>query len=170
ATCGYQSETHMPHRPCCANLRRLARRLLPPTPIGVKTLPKLAGSGWPFRLVSSGFGSNRSRWLGPPSMNRKIQLLALAAKWDGLGVSGWSGSISGTSARAEEIRRSSASMAESARPPKPRPALARKSRRFVTLSKCGTMGAFSVGQRSIHEDELVEVQQHVAEVDQRRGL
>ena len=60
ATFGYQSETHVPAWPCCSNFRRLASKLLPPTPIEVKTLPKLGGSGWPAHRVSSGLGSKRS--------------------------------------------------------------------------------------------------------------
>ena len=35
-------------------------------------MPKLAGNGWPWRRVSSGLGSKRSTWLGPPTMNMKI--------------------------------------------------------------------------------------------------
>ena len=50
----------------------------PASPIGVITGWKLAGNGFPASSLSLGFGSNRSRLLGPPSMNRKITLLALA--------------------------------------------------------------------------------------------
>jgi hypothetical protein len=44
-TCGYQSDTQVPLCPCRANLRLLAIKVLPPTPIGVNTLPKLGGKG-----------------------------------------------------------------------------------------------------------------------------
>ena len=102
--CGYQSDTHSPLSPCCANFLRLAMSVLPPTPIGVNTLPKLGGSGSPACLVNSGFGSNRSMWLGPPSMNRKMTLFAFASKCGILGASGLIASISGTSARVLSFR------------------------------------------------------------------
>ena len=51
--------------------------------MGVITGLKLGGSGWPARRLSSGFGSNVSRWLGPPSMNRKMTLLAVAGRRHG---------------------------------------------------------------------------------------
>src|SRR6185437_16033490 len=51
---GYQSETQVPDCPNWANLRLEASRLLPPTPIAVKTLPKLGGTGSPARFFSSG--------------------------------------------------------------------------------------------------------------------
>ena len=36
----------------------------------VITEPKLSGSGCPAYLIRSGFGSQRSTWLGPPCINR----------------------------------------------------------------------------------------------------
>ena len=80
AMCGSQSEKSRPLSPYLANLRLLARSVLPPVPIGVMTRPKLAGSGVPWRRVNSGLGSKRSTWLGPPSMKRKMTRLALASK------------------------------------------------------------------------------------------
>src|SRR4051812_44068394 len=65
-------------------------------------------------------------WLGPPSMNRKMQLLAFARWCGSRTASGWRGLISGTSARA-----SSAIIAARAKPPKPRPAFVKNSRRVV---------------------------------------
>ena len=41
-------------------------------PMAVIGLPNDAGIGWPFMRVNSGLGSNRSRWLGPPSMNSQM--------------------------------------------------------------------------------------------------
>ena len=38
------------------------------------------GSGLPLHFCNAGLGSNRSSWLGPPSMNMKITFLALAGK------------------------------------------------------------------------------------------
>ena len=55
-----------------ANLRCDGISVLLAVPIAVITLPKDAGIGWPASLSSSGFGSNRSMWLGPPSMNSQI--------------------------------------------------------------------------------------------------
>jgi len=40
----------------------------------------LAGIGWPAYLVSAGFGSNKSMWLGPPCMNNQITRFAFGAK------------------------------------------------------------------------------------------
>ena len=42
------------------------------------TSPNSLGRGWPFSLFSSGLGSNVSRWLGPPAINRKMTDFALA--------------------------------------------------------------------------------------------
>ncbi len=78
--CGSQSETHRPPWPCRFHARFEGRSGEPPSPIGVITVPKLSGSGWPASSSSFGLGSNRSMWLGPPSMNRKMQLLAVAAR------------------------------------------------------------------------------------------
>ena len=47
-------------------------------PIAVMTLQKDAGMGWPASFCNSGFGSNRSTWLGPPSIKSQITDLALA--------------------------------------------------------------------------------------------
>ena len=38
------------------------------------------GSGLPLHFCSSGLGSNRSIWLGPPSMNMKMTFFALGGK------------------------------------------------------------------------------------------
>ena len=79
----YQSEAHNPLCPYCFHFRREAIRVLSPVPRDVCAgLPMESGTGWPSSLVSVGFGSNRSTWLGPPSMKRKITDLA---------VGGWCG-------------------------------------------------------------------------------
>jgi molybdopterin/thiamine biosynthesis adenylyltransferase len=49
------------------------------SPIAVITLPKLDGSCRPLSWLRRGLGSKVSRWLGPPSMNRKITRLAVPA-------------------------------------------------------------------------------------------
>ncbi len=36
-----------------------------------------SGSGWPASSTSFGLGSNRSMWLGPPSMNSQMMDFAL---------------------------------------------------------------------------------------------
>ena len=48
-------------------------------PIAVIGRPKLAGMGCPAISFNLGLGSNRSMWLGAPSMNRKITRLALGS-------------------------------------------------------------------------------------------
>ena len=48
-----------------------------------------AGRGLPSHFSSSGFGSNKSSWLGPPSMNMKMTFLAFGANIGGLGASGF---------------------------------------------------------------------------------
>jgi hypothetical protein len=131
--CGTQSLKSRPALPYFLNFRLLARRLFPPVPIGVMTLPKLAGSGWPCRFVSSGFGSVRSTWLGPPSMNRKMTDFAFAGK---CGVLGASGSVGSGERGASAPRVSSADSAESARAPNPPPARRRKSRRERNSGTC----------------------------------
>ena len=110
----------MPDWPCRFQVRLVGMMVLLAVPIAVTTLPKDAGMGCPASLSSIGLGSNRSRWLGPPSMNRKMTDFALAGKCGFLGLSG--------SAAAD---RSPASMDVSAIAPKPDPAWARKSRREV---------------------------------------
>ena len=79
--CGSQSLTHRPPSPCCAHFRLLAMSGGFFSPIAVITGLNDAGSGWPASLSSSGLGSNVSMWLGPPSMKRKMTLLALGAWW-----------------------------------------------------------------------------------------
>ena len=57
-----------------------------------RSLVIAGGSGLPCHFCSSGLGSNRSIWLGPPSMNRKMTFFALGAKCGFLGASGFGAS------------------------------------------------------------------------------
>ena len=70
--CGYQSDTHKPLCPCCAHFRLVGMIVLPTVPMDVIGRPNDSGIGLPASLSSAGLGSNRSRWLGPPSMNSKM--------------------------------------------------------------------------------------------------
>src|SRR5205085_8133238 len=89
ATFAYQSETHIPLCPYCFHLRRDAINVLCAVPRDVcEGLPIESGMGLPSSLVSSGFGSNRSTWLGPPSMNRKMTDFAVGVWWGFFGASG----------------------------------------------------------------------------------
>src|SRR5438874_13657537 len=75
AISGYQSLTHVPHWPCCLNLLFVVSSgVYAVLPIAVTGRLNDDGSGWPASFVNSGFGSNRSRWLGPPSRNSQITL------------------------------------------------------------------------------------------------
>src|SRR5215831_14073433 len=122
ARCGSRSETSRPDWPCLENLRVLARSGVSPLVNWLTGLPKLSGSGLPCHLARSGFGSNRSTWLGPPTMNVKITDLALAS---------WCGFLaaSGLPVTFSLPYPSRASSQESASDPKPPPARTRKSRR-----------------------------------------
>src|SRR5262249_15838323 len=85
---GIKSDTSRPDLPCFWNLRVLANSGLSPLVNWLTGLPKLSGSGWPWRFFSSGLGSNRSMGLGPPTMNMKMTDLARAGKWGGRAASG----------------------------------------------------------------------------------
>ena len=86
AISGYQSLTQMPDWPCCANFRCEANSGVKAVlPIAVTGRTKLAGSGLPASFVSAGFGSNKSIWLGPPSMKHQMTLLACAGNCGGFG-------------------------------------------------------------------------------------
>src|SRR5256885_13442456 len=124
---GSQSDTQMPLSPYCLNERLLGINELFAVPMAVMTLPNDSGIGWPASFSSVGFGSNRSRWLGPPSMNSQITDLARAGKCGGRGASGFNGSILMFAARAR--RASRPSREPNARPPNPPPHLVRKARR-----------------------------------------
>ena len=78
----------MPDWPYLPHLRWLPRQSGSASRNWLWILPKLGGRGCESRRFKSGLGSNRSIWLGPPVMNRKMQRLALAGKWPGRGASG----------------------------------------------------------------------------------
>ena len=50
--------------------------VLPTVPMDVSGRPNDSGIGLPASLSSAGLGSNRSMWLGPPSMNSQMTDLA----------------------------------------------------------------------------------------------
>ncbi len=124
AMCGSQSEKSSPDWPYLRNLCRLARSLLPPMPIGVMTLPKLAGK-WlavhprQFRLrideidvARPAFHEEEDDRLG---RRREVRLLGQERIDDVLATGA--------------ALASSASMVASARAPKPWAERRRKSRR-----------------------------------------
>src|ERR1041384_6524011 len=82
---GSQSETQMPLCPYCFQERLQGREGGPNSPIERTSLAKLSGIGFPAHSLSFGLGSNRSKWLGPPSMKRKITLFARGGKCGALG-------------------------------------------------------------------------------------
>ena len=60
----------------CRNVRFDGMIVLLPVPMAVRGRPNDAGMGWPARRSRAGLGSNKSRWLGPPSRKRKMQASA----------------------------------------------------------------------------------------------
>src|SRR5260370_31055308 len=84
---GYRSETSIADFPDLRNLWLVAKSVP-----GFRTLKSgslsRSGIGLPWCLANSGFGSQRSTWLGPPYMNRKMQDLAFAEKCGCLGAKG----------------------------------------------------------------------------------
>ena len=75
AVCGSSSDSSMPDLPRLRELERRAEQLaLSACRSGLRACP---GSGLPCCLVSSGLGSNRSIWLGPPCWNRQMTAFAL---------------------------------------------------------------------------------------------
>ena len=65
----------MPHCPCLRKFPRAAHQLHARA-CGIVVLDFAGVIRLPSRFVSSGFGSNRSMWLGPPCMN--IEIIAFA--------------------------------------------------------------------------------------------
>src|SRR6516162_5511813 len=85
---GIRSDNSSPDLPCLANLRVLANSGVSPLVNWLTGLPKLSGSGLPCHFDNSGLGSNRSTWLGPPTMNMKMMDFALASWWGFFAASG----------------------------------------------------------------------------------
>src|SRR6185369_5058406 len=150
AMLGYQSDTQIPLWPCCFHARLDGMSVLPPVPIAVIGLPKDEGNGCPASFSNAGFGSNRSMWLGPPSINNQITDLALGAK---CGAFGANGSVS-------DAALLSPSSEENASAPSPLPVFQRNSRRDRLLMSAS----------SIAVNELIGVQQRLAEIHQGRRL
>ena len=79
----------MPHWPYFWNLRWLPMSTAVSFWMKAKRtfLVMLSGSFCPCSSLSLGLGSNRSSWLGAPSLNRKMQALALGANCGGRAAS-----------------------------------------------------------------------------------
>src|ERR1041385_655633 len=84
----YQSEIQRPLWPCCLKTRLDGMIELLAVPMAVMGRPNFSGIGWPASFCNSGFGSNKSTWLGPPSMKSQMTDLALGAGWGNLGGGG----------------------------------------------------------------------------------
>src|SRR5262245_60336080 len=113
-----------------------------------------AGRGFPCHFCNWGFGSNRSRWLGPPDMNRKITFLAVGGNCGAFGARGVTEGASAWADRASfEIR------LDKAIAPRLHEPCCRK-RRLVWLSKL----------MSFSRDKLVEVQQDTTKAHPSGGL
>src|SRR5579871_2359925 len=118
--------------------------------------PNSAGRGWPSSLFKSGLGSNVSKWLGPPAMNRKITARAFAPLWcAGLGARGL-GPLARTC--------SSCSSDSNARAPKPPKASRRNSRR-VAVGR--TWWNISIVSPSVHVQEGVQIKNRQRKLGER---
>src|SRR5262245_37328524 len=149
ATCGKRSETSMPLWPYLRKVRFVPRSRAFFWTNWYLASPNSPGRGWPSSRFRSGLGSNVSKWLGPPAMNRKMTARALAGRWGGFAASGSAGA-----ARACSWSKSAAS----ARPPKPQKASRMNSRR----ERVGR----AWGQASGDIQELIEVEQREGEFPQ----
>src|SRR5258708_7639577 len=121
AVLAMKSEYSAPHWPYGLNSRGLARTAaVGLMKASLSWLVIDGGSGLPCHFFNSGLGSNRSTWLGAPSMNMKMTFLALAGSGGALGASG---SVRCDAALALPPSRSASAMA-----PRP-PAQSRKNNR-----------------------------------------
>src|SRR5262249_39956599 len=129
---GTRSDMSIPDRPYLPQRRWLPRQSGSSSRNWLWIFPKLGGRGWPSSRLSSGLGSNRSTWLGPPVMNRKMHRLALAGKWPALGARAPAGGGEPAAGRASRASRA-------ARPsrPDPHPARLSSSRRLRGRIGCG---------------------------------
>src|SRR5437660_1191681 len=106
ATLGNRSDTSMPDWPYLRNARRQPSTVWRSNFENCScTEPKLAGTCWPSRRCSAGFGSKVSRCEGPPCMNRKITRLAVAGKWVLLSATAAAASAGKPSAERNNCRR-----------------------------------------------------------------
>src|SRR6185369_2124620 len=117
----------MPDWPCLRNGRKGGSKLFFATLRRVLNARNDSGIGWPANRIKSGFGSNKSTWLGPPDMNRKMTARARGGKCGGRDARGFgtASSVEGLAAN----RPSQSNSDVSARRPKPPPAQRKKSRR-----------------------------------------
>src|ERR1051326_5347752 len=153
----------MPLWPYCFHLRVEGIRVLDAVPIAVIGLPNDAGMGCPASRSNSGLGSNRSRWLGPPSMNSQMTHFAVGGGSVFFGASGSAGSAA-------------CIIEDTASAPSPPQARIRKARRStpntcsLILPASGSWLLTSYSSRyliPIHK--LIRVQQHLAKIHERRG-
>ena len=130
ASCGKRSDISTPDWPHFLKTRREPSKVPKLRALSTGSF-SLNGIGWPCRLTSSGLGSNKSTWLGPPYMNKKITFRAFAGKCGGLGASGEGGAAAVFSdAPARPLKKPScASIAVKAVPTNPPPACQRNPRR-----------------------------------------
>ena len=117
-----------------------------------------AGSGLPFHLCSAGLGSNRSIWLGPPSMNRKMTFFALAGKCGFLGASGLTSALG-------RARPSCSSSGASAIVPMPPAHIAEEARGAIE-----SVGIVRTSFDLLPRNKFVQVQQHAAQLHPCRCL
>src|SRR5947207_2455913 len=86
---GYQSETQMPLCPYCLKVRFEGIMPFLEVPGMAVNFGRMdSGRGWPASSSSFGLGSNRSMWLGPPSMKSQMMDLAVGGKCGFLGAIG----------------------------------------------------------------------------------
>ena len=127
---GSRSLISMPHCPCF-----LKTRLVPIT-VALSfcknanfASPTIeSGNGWPSYLFSSGFGSKRSIWDGPPSRKMKMQRSAFGAKCDIRVASGFAGMLASSASKPSCFNNEA-----KASVPSPHELVARKSRRVWVM-------------------------------------
>ena len=163
AMCGSQSETQIPLWPCCFHFRCEARSGERPSPMGVITGLKLGGNGWPASRFSSGLGSNVSRWLGPPSMNRKMTLLAVAGPSPRSGDRMTGALDSGPAARVarQQVQQSQRTKAGAGLE---QPVAAGQRRHSMRIRESMT----DLPDRLVYIQEFIGIQEHMTEVDEGR--
>src|SRR4051812_2629630 len=110
-------------------------------------------NSWRCSSASFGFGSKVSMCDGPPSIIRKMQFFAFAAKWPGWGASG----LAFASARSSDVKATLPMLA-------PRPY--RNSRR---VGACKARAPAQGKKGLVDISEVVGVEDHEAHVGQRAG-
>src|SRR5882724_2531498 len=112
---GSRLDIQRPDCPCCLNCQYGGMtRFGADEKVAISPVVRSAlGICLPAYFTNAGLYSNVSIWLTPPSMNRKMQLLALHAWCGGRGAIGFAGSF-------DAWADSAASMSTSANPPNPR--------------------------------------------------